>query len=262
MVKSAGNENGKQGHAGGTIRAGETTTIGLKVSDNPPENDSFEIWCDGEDRLAVAIRAPSGETTPFVVDEELVKVTTAYGNDITIDIDRNADLSGHTQTTVFLRPGSKSKVASGDWKLLLRGDAIVNGRYDVWIQKTIPPKGVTPTRFPATFAIAERTVTIPGSARRVITVGSYVTRRREPPSPHIVEEGMVAFSSSHGSVGEIVVKPELVAPGEVIVSSVPPRADAHGHIVNLGPDGGTSMAAPHVAGVAALILSVQPGAAV
>lgn len=85
-------------------------------------------------------------------------------------------------------------------------------------------------------------ITDPGNAEAVITVGA--THRSEP---HTYG---VSYFSSRGPTGDGRRKPDLVAPGEKILSAVP------GNEVHL--DDGTSMAAPHVSGVAALLMARHP----
>ena len=82
-------------------------------------------------------------------------------------------------------------------------------------------------------------ITDPGNADGVITVGS--THRFRP---HTFG---VSFFSSRGPTGDGRLKPDLVAPGERIQSCLPGQG--------WGELDGTSMAAPHVSGAAAMLMA-------
>jgi subtilisin family serine protease len=82
-------------------------------------------------------------------------------------------------------------------------------------------------------------ITDPGNAEEVITVGA--THRDRPHSYG------VSYFSSKGPTGDGRVKPDLVAPGEKIVSLAKDEG--------IERMDGTSMAAPHVSGAAALLLA-------
>jgi len=110
-------------------------------------------------------------------------------------------------------------------------------------------------------------ITDPGNAEMAITVGS--THREKP---HLYG---VSYFSSRGPTGDGRMKPDLLAPGERIVSCAAglekakyPSFDSTGHPLT-DRDGnplpevlyceqtGTSMAAPHVSGAIAAFLSVR-----
>jgi len=97
------------------------------------------------------------------------------------------------------------------------------------------------------------TINDPGNADLAITVGS--THRD---MPHVYG---VSYFSSKGPTGDGRAKPDLVAPGEKILSCAAgkPRADlkAKGTDCDYREESGTSMAAPHVSGALAAFLSIR-----
>jgi serine protease AprX len=94
----------------------------------------------------------------------------------------------------------------------------------------------------------------PGNAELAITVGS--THRD---MPHMYG---VSYFSSKGPTGDGRPKPDLLAPGEKILSCAAGKklqeARDAGHEGLYLEESGTSMAAPHVSGVIAAFLSVRP----
>lgn len=92
-----------------------------------------------------------------------------------------------------------------------------------------------------------RTIGSPGAAEKVITVGASTDRDR------------IARFSSRGPTADGRLKPDLVAPGSNIVAARA-AATSMGRVVNdmYTSANGTSMAAPHVVGLCALMLQANP----
>jgi hypothetical protein len=91
-------------------------------------------------------------------------------------------------------------------------------------------------------AYSTLSITDPGNAEDVITVGA--THRLEPHAYGI------SYFSSRGPTPDGRSKPDLVAPGERIVSTLPDE--------EYGPLDGTSQAAPHVSAAAAMLMARYP----
>lgn len=93
------------------------------------------------------------------------------------------------------------------------------------------------------------TISDPGNAALAITVGS--THRDLPHSYGI-------YFSGKGPTSDGRMKPDLVAPGERIVScALVDDESAKNNVAPFRVDSGTSMAAPHVSGAVAAFLSVR-----
>ncbi len=88
----------------------------------------------------------------------------------------------------------------------------------------------------------EGTIAVPGTSRKVITVGAF-------------KEGKEPGCSGNGPTGECIVKPDLVAPGYQIIScnNVSPKIKKPYTVKS-----GSSMATPVVSGAIAMLLSTYP----
>ena len=90
------------------------------------------------------------------------------------------------------------------------------------------------------------TVASPGVSPYAVTVGA------------VDDAGALANFSSRGPTADMLMKPEISAPGVNILSTVPYSGTTHSSSTGYMTMSGTSMATPHVSGAAALLIQLHP----
>ncbi|MEM8994307.1 MAG: S8 family peptidase [Acidobacteriota bacterium] len=240
VVKSAGNSAGRGAHASGRVESGKVEGVELTVSAQDRSPDTVDLWFSDRDSLALRVVTPRGDISETVLPGETRLLELPGGNSVFVDSVLGDPGNGSNRLYLQMSPGSASHLEAGTWTLELEGLFVEDGFFDAWIERgTRTPQFLRPHRSDAS------TVSIPGTSRRVLTVGSSVIRGRRP-------GGLSAFSS-RGPTRDGRTKPEVVAPGESILSALP-----SGGRKDRGLGAGTSLAAPQVAGVVALMLEKKP----
>jgi subtilisin family serine protease len=241
MVKSAGNEGDRSRHAMGTVPDGGSETIGLSATLNDQRDNVIDIWYPEVDRFGFRITPPGGAPTAVVNPNNSQVFNLPGGNSVFVDSTTNNVNNNDNRIYVTISRGSAGSIQRGIWTITLIGQTVNNGDFHAWIERSFPDPTFI---FRSPHRTNSHTVSIPGTSREVIAVGSYIT---EGPAA-----GNLATSSSRGPTRDGIQKPEISAPGQAIMS-----ARAAGIASGTGiyhSISGTSMAAPHVAGVVALML--------
>ena len=252
-VIAAGNETGLGHHYEGTIPGGqEFDDVEIRVGQ--PESELgfvVELWASTADTYSVGFISPSGEIIsriPIIAGNEtsipfLLEPTVITVNYQLIE-------SGSGKQLIFMRFQAPT---TGIWKIRVFNTQYLTGLFHLWLpsQGLISDETVFLTPNPYT------TITMPGNTASPITVGAY---------NHL--NNSIYIHSSRGYTVGGLIKPDIAAPGVNISGPAVGRGigsagtaagrgtgSAGTAAVPMTTRTGTSVAAAHVAGAVANLLS-------
>ncbi len=208
--------------------------------------NEMEIWFSSRDVIGVRVLDPAGNATNVVAPGSN-QMFSLGGNDVYIDSERFTRLNGDARIYIELSP-AQTRLQTGTWRVELTGDDIRGGRFDAWIERDARDAQngfADQSSFEGTDFDPAMTLGTPATGRRAIAVANYDHRNTVPSS-----------SSGRGRTRDGRNKPECAAPGTDIVSScsLGGRPASNGTPVPMRVRmSGTSMAAPHVTGIVALL---------
>ncbi|MCA1536187.1 S8 family serine peptidase [Bradyrhizobium sp. NBAIM03] len=261
IVISAGNDGNKNKHVRGRIARGATDRITFRIYDRQMAKElDIEIWYglkSTAERFDVVLTDPSGVSMSLAAGGGSVRRTLGRS---TVSLASAIAVPAHNKNRISIairRDGLR--IAPGTWSITLSGVTVGTGAdagvYHGYLRAPKGRKGIPATAFTSSQTSAASTGTIPATALKAISVGAYVTR----PSADLHKPA--AFSSQGPTLDDRQF-PTLCAPGQLIISAKAINAEPHPEFDVAGKPftakQGTSMAAPHVAGVVAAMLQVKP----
>jgi endonuclease G len=244
VVKSAGNEGEKAGHAEMSLNAGATEELSWTCKPVPSvmQRQRLELWWNASDTYRFRLRAPSGMTSEEVHDANR-QATGRLGTGAKFEMvltKRHADNGASLLAIDF--GDSTGLVADGEWTLEVTAREVQSRTpIHAWFERHVSPPVFQ------SFQQRKTTLSVPGTAQHVITVGAIDVSKAAPGQRTPVMTPR--FSSLGPTRDDKWRKPDVVAPGVGINAAKSGTANG---IVQMS---GTSMAAPHVTGVVALLLS-------
>lgn len=292
IVAAAGNEgqgsqSGAPGnpavfvHASGTASATATSVrFHPSVSNNAVQAE-LVVWTDSPGDLTVRIGATDGNATTFsapVTRAQALAPTQLTVGALTVGpvAAAGGELPGGArgiQIRVNDANTDQAELQQVTWVLEISG----SGKFDAFLDTTNAGGFIQGGVGAGVTVDNMMTIGYPAIAKNVIAVGSYVSRNEWTPltggpqqqmnGNQQVTLGALSGFSSRGPARRATVvtqKPDIVAPGEIVVSALNSRsAVAAERIMKAPPSGfylaeGTSMATPAVAGIVALMLQKNP----
>ncbi|MCU0890168.1 MAG: S8 family peptidase [Sandarakinorhabdus sp.] len=243
FVKSAGNAGDMGQHAGGTVANGATVDVGINMPTGRT-TEIVDVWYPGGSTFRAQIFDPDGNATAVVnVGAAPTNATLPGGNVVRIDHRNNDAFNGDKRVFITITRGTAGQIRAGSWRMrLISVSSAGGGRFDAWIQRPVAGRAT----FLAPHRSNERTISTPGTARKVITVANYAAG-----APGA---GSLNSSSSRGPTRDGRAAPTLAAPGTNVFSASSRFGTGNPYIAMTG----TSMSAPHVTGVIALMFQKNP----
>ncbi len=274
VVAAAGNDGNGHRHIG-TGLADSPVRVALQLPTSTTSESLVELWSRPEAKVSVALELWVGEallaTEELPVDDsEIINGSVDYGGSDIVGFDYGVELlddHGLARRSLVLTQ-RESLPSGGTLALRLSG----TGRVDGWISQSSYHGGSASfgERREAGWLAGdgEYSLTVPAMSPKVLAVGAYTVRdawTSEAGRTVTISDQPFGSLAAYSSLGPTLApdltgpKPDLVAPGSVIISAralvIPDGSntlDAE-HVAMQG----TSMAAPHVTGVLALMLEAD-----
>jgi subtilisin family serine protease len=262
IVISAGNGFGARCHAEGAVEPGAHAALDWQIAPYDPSLNLVDIWCKGEQKVAVTLVTPFGQRLgPVLANDPRFDIETTPSGEIVGYVDHAVETgNGDNHITISLHPtlvddgSGLPPCPSGTWSIEIASPASGKAaEFHAWIERDVDTRGPKgrrrQSRFAPQHANARSTVTGIATGEWPIAVGGYDSATDE----------MAEYSAcgpARVAAGVVRPKPEICAPV---------ATDARGRGVSSATSlgslptrmGGTSAAAPHVAGLVALMLQLN-----
>ncbi len=261
---AAGNEGNDNIHGHAIVPSGKSACMRFRVPLMQTSIVWLNGWYSGNSEMEISLRSPNGFVTPFqkiVVNGNPTQEYTLLDSRVQIVTPGPDPANGDHNFFVQIRGTGPMPVSGGVWQLRTRNTSSNEARLDVWTLDDQSSVFFTGKSAQDTMKIGS-----PGAASNAVTVASYTTKVKYTDIDNKEREvGLelddISDFSSEGPLRNNTQKPDIAAPGAMIVSTQSSDAKFDRSVMvnsKFVVMAGTSMATPFVTGLVALLLQRDP----
>jgi subtilisin family serine protease len=204
FVTNTGNQGSSLTHATGRFLKSNSLEIIEIIAGLNEDNLVLMLWIQRPDVVSISIISPSGEIAapihPQLVSSEFEQVNLVLENSvINIAFTTSQFASGNQSVYITIK-----NPRAGLWQLRLRGDYIVNGKYNMWLPQRPLIQLTTRVINPSPYT----TLQAPANARKSITTSFYDQNNNT-----------IAVESGRGFTADNRIKPNLTTGGVMALTT-------------------------------------------
>jgi subtilisin family serine protease len=261
---AAGNEGNANIHGQATIPSGSTRGMRFNVPLNQVGIVWLNAWYSSNSELEISVRSPNDFVTPFqkvITDGNPTQDYDLPDSQVQIATPKADPINGDYNFFVQIRGKGKTLVQGGIWQLRVRNNSSTETCLNVWTLDDATSVFFTGKSIKDSVKIGS-----PATASSAITVAAYTTKHKytdidaQEREMGVELHGISEFSSE-GPLRNDAQKPDVAAPGAMIVSALSADAKSDRSVMinsKFVAMAGTSMATPFITGLVALLLQRDP----
>ncbi|MCX7983437.1 MAG: S8 family peptidase [Bacteroidetes bacterium] len=277
---AAGNDAKYQIHTSGYLSKSSPLSFTMvqpqyySFSDSMKQIFDFMVWLQGDvsvsgaSSLVATIKSPRGVIYSRSKDQHGSANDTSDG--IIYLANYKSTDNNHRCIELYVRASSVVPPCPGQWVLTITTSQTSPIEYDAWVAIRSGGRGIPSVEL--VNGDNQKTITSPGTSKKAITVGSYVTKWSWPSNDGNVynwtdypteRTGNISIFSGIGPTRDRRLKPEITAPGQGITAALSSTVNPLSVGNQLYPGGlykidmGTSQATPHLVGAVATLLGIN-----